>query len=120
MAETQADMFVALDRTFAAFARVSRPFIQETITKGVEAEHAAIDDLPRIRPFLRNSARFFTALEPGARALARDLAGDRAGVHAGIPALRALAGRSTPSCRRPPRRCSTSSRTRTSSTGSTC
>ncbi len=33
VAETQASMFVALDRTFAAFARVSRPYIQETIEK---------------------------------------------------------------------------------------
>ena len=33
MAETQAQLFVNLDSTFGAFARVARPFIQETITE---------------------------------------------------------------------------------------
>jgi virulence factor Mce-like protein len=70
VAETQARMFAALDRTFSALAAVSRPFIQESITRGVEAENAAIERLPRIRPFIRHSAALFRDLEPGARALA--------------------------------------------------
>jgi virulence factor Mce-like protein len=70
VAETQAQMFTALDTTFSALAAVSRPFIQESITRGVEAENAAIERLPRIRPFLRHSAALFRDLQPGARALA--------------------------------------------------
>jgi ABC-type transporter Mla subunit MlaD len=41
VAEEQASMFAGLDRTFAAFARVSRPFIQETIAKGPRTLDAA-------------------------------------------------------------------------------
>ena len=71
VAEMQASLFVALDRTFAAFARVSRPFIQETISKGPQTLDAAIADLPVMRPVparARNgSSRRF---EPGAKALA--------------------------------------------------
>ena len=63
VAETAATLFVALDRTFAAFARVSRPFIQETISKGPPTLDAATDDLPALRPFLHDSERFFTALQ---------------------------------------------------------
>jgi virulence factor Mce-like protein len=70
VAETQAQMFLALDRTFGALAGVAVPFIQDSITNGVAAETATITTLPRIRPFLKHSATFFTALEPGARALA--------------------------------------------------
>src|SRR6185312_13310547 len=33
VAETQAQLFVNLDSTFGAFARVARPFIQESITE---------------------------------------------------------------------------------------
>ena len=43
-------MFVALDRTFAAFARVSRPYIQETIDKGPPTLDAVNADLPALRP----------------------------------------------------------------------
>ena len=70
VAETQASMFVGLDVTFAAFARVSRPFIQETIVKSPPTEQTAIDTFPVIRPFLEHSAEFFTALRPGTKALA--------------------------------------------------
>jgi phospholipid/cholesterol/gamma-HCH transport system substrate-binding protein len=87
VAETQASMFVALDRTFAAFARVSRPYIQETIVKGPPTLDAANADLPRIRPFLDDSARFFTALKPGVRALAETSPTIDAALRAGIPAL---------------------------------
>ena len=46
-------MFVALDRTFAAFARVSRPYIQETIEKSPPTLDEVNADLPALRPFLR-------------------------------------------------------------------
>jgi ABC-type transporter Mla subunit MlaD len=87
VAETQASMFVALDRTFAAFARVSRPFIQETISKGPPTLDAANADLPALRPFFRDSARFFTAFKPGAKALAETSPTIDAALRAGIPAL---------------------------------
>ncbi len=87
VAETQASMFVALDRTFAALARVSRPFIQETISKGPRTLDAANADLPVLRPFLRDSERFFTALGPGAKALGKTSPTIDAALRAGIPAL---------------------------------
>jgi virulence factor Mce-like protein len=70
VAQTQADMFVALDRTFGALAAVSRPFIQQSITRGVTAENAAINILPRVRPFLADSTALFQDFQPAARALA--------------------------------------------------
>jgi ABC-type transporter Mla subunit MlaD len=87
VAEEQASMFAALDRTFAAFARVSRPYIQETISKGPETLDTVTADLPTLRPFLRDSARFFTALRPGAKALSETAPTIAAALRAGIPAL---------------------------------
>jgi ABC-type transporter Mla subunit MlaD len=87
VAETQASMFVALDRTFAAFARVSRPFIQETIVKGPPTLDAVTADLPALRPFFNDSGRFFTALKPGVRALGETAPTLNAALRAGIPAL---------------------------------
>jgi ABC-type transporter Mla subunit MlaD len=87
VAEQQASMFVALDRTFAAFARVSRPFIQETIEKGPPTLEAVTADLPALRPFFRDSGRFFTALEPGARTLGKTSPTINAALRAGIPTL---------------------------------
>jgi ABC-type transporter Mla subunit MlaD len=87
VAEQQASMFVALDRTFAAFARVSRPFIQETIVKGAPTLEAVTADLPALRPFFRDSGRFFTALKPAARALGETSPTINAALRAGIPAL---------------------------------
>ena len=89
VAETQASLFVALDRTFAAFARVSRPYIQETIEKGPATLDAVNADLPAMRPFFRDSARFFTALKPGAKALGETSPVIAAALHAGVPALNA-------------------------------
>lgn len=89
VAETQAQMFVALDRTFAAFARVSRPYIQETIEKSPPTLDEVNADLPAIRPFLEDSARFFTALQPGAKALAKTSPIIAESLHAGIPVLNA-------------------------------
>jgi phospholipid/cholesterol/gamma-HCH transport system substrate-binding protein len=87
VAETQASLFVALDRTFAAFARVSRPYIQETIEKGPPTLDAVNADLPAVRPFFRNSARFFTALKPGAKALGETSPVIAEALHAGVPVL---------------------------------
>jgi len=87
VAEQQASMFVAFDRTFAAFARVSRPYIQETIVKGPPTLDALTADMPALRPFLRDSGRFFTALKPGAKALGETSPTLNAALRAGIPAL---------------------------------
>ena len=89
VAETQASLFVALDQTFGAFARVSRPYIQETISKSPPTLNAANADLPVLRPFLHDSQRFFTALQPGAAALAKTSPTIAAALRAGIPVLNA-------------------------------
>jgi ABC-type transporter Mla subunit MlaD len=89
VAETNGTLFVALDQTFAAFARVSRPFIQETISKGPQTLDAAIADLPAIDPFLHSSEQFFTAFEPGSKALAESSPILNAAEVAGIPVLKA-------------------------------
>jgi len=89
VAETQANMFAALDRTFAAFARVSRPYIQETIEKSPPTLDEVNSDLPALRPFLTDTARFFTALRPGVKALAKTSPVIAESLHAGIPVLNA-------------------------------
>jgi ABC-type transporter Mla subunit MlaD len=89
VADTNASLFVALDRTFAAFARVSRPYIQETIEKGPATLDAVNADLPALRPFFHDSARFFTALKPGAKALAETSPIIAEALHAGVPVLNA-------------------------------
>ena len=89
VAQAQANMFAALDSTFGAFARVSRPYIQETITKSPPTLDAANEDLPVLRPFLRSSERFFAALEPGAKALGDTSPVIAASLHAGVPVLNA-------------------------------
>jgi virulence factor Mce-like protein len=89
VAATNASLFAALDRTFAAFARVSRPYIQETIEKGPPTLDAVNADLPAVRPFFRDSARFFTALKPGAKALGETSPVIAEALHAGVPALNA-------------------------------
>ena len=89
VAETQASMFVALDRTFAAFARVSRPFIQETIEKSPGTLDTVNSSLPAIDPFLRDTGRFFTALRPGVKALAETSPVIAESLHAGVPVLNA-------------------------------
>lgn len=89
VAETQAQLFVALDQTFAAFARVSRPYIQETISKSPGTLDEVNADLPVINPFLKDSERFFIALQPGARALGQYSPVIAEALHAGIPVLNA-------------------------------
>jgi virulence factor Mce-like protein len=87
VAETQASMFTVLDQTFAAFAHVSRPYIQETISKSPPTLDEVNADLPQIRPFLHDSARFFTALKPGAKALGETSPIIAESLHAGVPVL---------------------------------
>jgi ABC-type transporter Mla subunit MlaD len=89
VAETQASLFVALDQTFGAFARVSRPYIQETIEKSPPTLDASNADLPVLRPFLHDSGLFFAALQPGAKALAETSPVIAEALHAGVPVLNA-------------------------------
>jgi virulence factor Mce-like protein len=89
-AETQAQLFVSLDRTFAALRKVSRPFIQESISEGPETLDAAIRGFPVQRPFLANTEGLFRDLRPGVRAL-RGAAPDLAdALEVGTPTLRRL------------------------------
>jgi virulence factor Mce-like protein len=69
VAETQAHAFGSLDTTFTALARVSRPFIQQFISKGPPTEDTAIATLPHIRPFLRHSEALFSDFQPSAHLL---------------------------------------------------
>ena len=89
VAGEQASMFVALDQTFAAFAHVSTPYLEETIEKGPPTLDTVNADLPQINPFLQDTARFFTALKPGAKALQETAPVIAESLHAGIPALNA-------------------------------
>jgi virulence factor Mce-like protein len=69
VAETQAQMFVSLESTFGAFARVARPFIQESISEAPPTFDTLIRTAPRIRSFLGHSASLFADLRPGIKAL---------------------------------------------------
>jgi virulence factor Mce-like protein len=64
-AETQGQLFVNLDSTFQALASVARPYIQESITEGPATLENATVNLPKLRPFLANSATLFNNLQPG-------------------------------------------------------
>jgi phospholipid/cholesterol/gamma-HCH transport system substrate-binding protein len=87
VAETQARMFTALDVTFGAFARVARPFIQETISKTPATLDVGDRALPQIRPFLAHSAVLFGDLRPGVHALAGAAPTLSRALKVGIPAL---------------------------------
>jgi hypothetical protein len=69
VSEQQASLFVNLDTTFTALASVARPFIQETIAESPPTEQVAIEQFPRQRPFIRNSAALFRELRPGVATL---------------------------------------------------
>jgi virulence factor Mce-like protein len=71
VAEQQASLFVNLDVTFRALARVARPFIQQSISEGPPTLQTAIRVFPFQRTFLANSEGLFRELRPGARALRR-------------------------------------------------
>ena len=68
VAETQAALFGNLATTFEALAGVA-PSLQEFITEGPPTLRTATVELPRQRPFLRNSAALFSELAPGVRTL---------------------------------------------------
>jgi virulence factor Mce-like protein len=88
VAEIQGQLFADLDTTFAAFARVARPFIQDTISKAPAAEDTAIATLPTIRPFLANTGKLFAELTPGFDAI-RPVSSDVSGaIVEGVKALR--------------------------------
>ncbi len=89
VAQTQAQMFVDLDTTLAAFAAVARPYLQETISKTPVTLRTASDTLPRIRPFLVNSRKLFVDLQPGTAAAAVSADTIASALRAGIPVLRA-------------------------------
>jgi len=88
VAAEQAQLFVNLDTTFSALARVA-PAIQETISETPPTFAVAADTLPVIRPFLANSAGLFGELQPGVRQLAAAAPPLAGALEAGIPALRA-------------------------------
>ncbi|MDP9228304.1 MAG: MlaD family protein [Actinomycetota bacterium] len=88
VAEVQAQLFVSLDRTFRAFADVSRPFIQETISKTPETLDTATETLPVIRPFVRHTGLLFAELRPGFRDFAPVSKDVAAAVSVGVKALR--------------------------------
>jgi virulence factor Mce-like protein len=88
VAEIQGQLFADLDTTFAALARVARPFIQETISKAPSTEATTIATLPTIRPFLANTARLFGELRPGFHALAPVSKDVGQAIAVGVPALR--------------------------------
>jgi virulence factor Mce-like protein len=88
VAQTQAALFTNLDTTFGALAAIARPYLQDSISGAPPAEQAAIDELPRQRPFLANSEGLFHDLRPGVKALS-GAAGDLAdALSVGTPALR--------------------------------
>ncbi|MGH2952703.1 MAG: MlaD family protein [Solirubrobacterales bacterium] len=86
VAELQAEMFGSLETTFAALADVA-PSIQETISEGPPTEDVALQSLPRIRPFLANTAGLFEELEPAATALRETSPELAAALELGAPVL---------------------------------
>jgi virulence factor Mce-like protein len=83
----QGALFRDLATTFDAFASVARPYLQDTISGGPAALDTAIRSFPIQRPFLANSAAFFRALQPGARALRASAPLLASGFTAGTAAL---------------------------------
>lgn len=69
VAETQGQLFVNLDATFQALASVARPYIQESISEGPATLENATINLPKLRPFLVDSATLFHELQPGIASL---------------------------------------------------
>ena len=89
-AEAQAELFVNLNRTFAALRVVARPFIQDSISEGPATLDAAIRSFPIQRPFLANTEGLFRELGPGVNALS-DAAPELAdALEVGTPTLRRL------------------------------
>jgi ABC-type transporter Mla subunit MlaD len=89
VAEQQADLFVSLDTTFGAFARIARPFLQDTITKTPQTFDTLAADSPRINRFVDDTAGFFGDLRPSFAALNPNAAILAKSLVVGIPALKA-------------------------------
>jgi virulence factor Mce-like protein len=87
VAEEQAALFRNLDTTFSALAVVARPYIQDFITESPPTEQAVIDNLPRQRPFLENSAALFRELRPGIATLPRAMPILAGALDAGVKTL---------------------------------
>jgi virulence factor Mce-like protein len=88
VAEEQAEMFVNLDTTFAAFASVANPFIQDTISETPPTLDVGTRALPVIRPFLENSAGLFADLQPGIDAFVATSPAIADALEVGAPILR--------------------------------
>jgi ABC-type transporter Mla subunit MlaD len=71
VATVQASLFSNLDATFRALASVATPFLDKTIAQTPGTLDTVTADGPRLQPFLTDSAALFSALTPGANALAR-------------------------------------------------
>jgi virulence factor Mce-like protein len=90
VAEQQASLFSNLDVTFAALARVARPYIADSISEGPATLDSGISNFPRQRPFLRNTELLFGELRPGVRALRRAAPELASALRIGTPTLRRL------------------------------
>ncbi len=89
VAEIQAHLFVSLDTTFSALARVARPFIQDTISRTPVTLDTLTRTAPPIRSFLGDTTTLVGHLAPGARSLARTGPTIADAVTVGVPALNA-------------------------------
>jgi ABC-type transporter Mla subunit MlaD len=69
VANTNANLFVALDGTFRALAGVSVPYLQQLISDTPPTFKAVIADAPATRPFLTDTAALFSELRPGVATL---------------------------------------------------
>lgn len=89
VAVEQGRLFVGLETTFRAFADVSRPYIQDFISKSPPTLDVATRALPRIRPFLVNTTGLFADLRPGFAAIRPPVSRDiKQAISLGIKATR--------------------------------
>jgi hypothetical protein len=65
VAQQQAQLYVNLNTTFGALARVAVPYLQNWISDTPPAEEALITQGPTIRPFITDTAALFKELLPG-------------------------------------------------------
>jgi hypothetical protein len=91
VAGIQAQLWVALDTTFRAWASVAGP-LQETISGGPPALDTAIRELPAQRPFLRESEELFRRFRPAFASLAAAAPDLAVALRKGEPALRRSPG----------------------------
>jgi virulence factor Mce-like protein len=87
-AAAQARLFVDLDITFGALARVARPSLQDAISGAPAVLDAGVQELPRQRPYLAEAERLARELRPAARALRAGAADVAGALVAGTPVLR--------------------------------